>query len=352
MSSITDVAERAGVSLATVSRVINNRGGVSEKRVRMVNQAIEELCYQPRPAFRRRGRKIEDKGAGDVTGARNIAVVILDGLYDHTPGLLVSHLRGIERGAAAHGLNVVVSRPDKDQLPNSVKDVNAAGLILMGCQAPPQMLREIEDTPSIWFGSHHSPTGDTVISGNYQVGQLAAKYLLDRGHKRMAFLSAMSHYPAYPARAETFSFVATRGGAHVETLLDEQPTHVVGDSAEMGTIANVLDGLVEKLLSIKPRLTGVFVPNDMMTAMIYPALHRRGVIVGKDIDIISCNNEVSYLIGLYPRPATIDIGAEVMGRQSIEQLVMRMNQSQDEDSRDVQVAVEPCVIESEVAWSV
>lgn len=350
MSSITDVAERAGVSLATVSRVINNRGGVSEKRVRMVHEAIEELSYQPRPAYRRRGRKVEPKGGAEVKGGNSIAVVILDGLYDHTPGLLLSHLKGIERAAAGHGLNVVVARPGDNRLPAAVKDVNALGLILMGCQAPPQMLKEIEGTPSIWFGSHHSPTGDTVISGNYRVGQLAARYLLDRGHKRVAFLSAMAHYPAYPARAETFSFVATRGGAHVETFLDEKPTHVVGDSAEMGAIAGVIDKLVVKMLAVRPRLTGIFVPNDMMTAMIYPSLYKRGITVGKDIDIISCNNEMSYLIGLSPRPATIDIGAEVMGRQSVEQLVMRLNQLDDEDDRDVQVAVEPRVIESEAAW--
>lgn len=349
MSSITEVAKRAGVSLATVSRVINDRGGVSEKRVRLVQQAIEDLNYEPKPVYRRRGRKIDEPAGTSQGGTRSIAVLILDGLYDHTPGLLVNHLRGIERGANEHGLNVLVARPSNGSMPSGVRDVHAAGFVLMGCETTPQMLKEIERTPSVWFGSHHTPTGDTVLSGNYRVGQLAARYLLDRGHTRLAFLSAMSHYPAYPARAETFSFVASRGGAHVETFLDPRPKRVTGDAAEVGEIAEALDHLVGSMLAVKPALTGVFIPNDMMTAMVYSALQRRGVSVGRDLEILSCNNEVAYLAGLYPRPATIDIGAEVLGRRSIEQLVMRMNYPQD--NRDVQVAVEPRIIEAEFSWA-
>ena len=328
-----------------MSRVINDRGGVSKKRIRMVQQAIEDLKYEPRPAYRRRGRKVDDDMASDSQGARSIAVVILDGLYDHTPGLLVSHLRGIERGGQEHGFNVFIVRTAGNAISQVIKQINAEGIILMGCEAPVGILNKIDNIPSVWFGSHHGPTGDTVISGNYRVGQLAARYLLDRGHKHLAFISAMSHYPAYPARAETFSFVASRGGAHVETFLDDKPSRVIGDAEEVGEIARTIDLLVEKALAVSPKITGVFVPNDMMTAMIYPALYRRGVEVGKDIEVISCNNEVAYLAGLFPKPATIDIGAEVMGRRSIEQLVMRMNYPHDD--RDVQVAVEPQVIESE-----
>jgi DNA-binding LacI/PurR family transcriptional regulator len=69
---------------------------------------------------------------------------------------------------------------------------------------------------------------------------------------------------------------------------------------------------------------------------------------GRDIDVISCNNEMSYLVGLDPRPATIDIGAETIGRRSVEQLLRRIKHP--EELRQVQIAVTPMLVEGSAPW--
>ena len=106
--SIAEVAKRAGVSRATVSRVINKRNGVSAEIAQAVRDAVAALGYQPPPLDRRPGRRaplVSREGPG------LIAVVVVDDLYQHTPGVFAAHLSGIEREAAEHGLGVLVVAP-------------------------------------------------------------------------------------------------------------------------------------------------------------------------------------------------------------------------------------------------
>lgn len=351
--SVVKVAKMAGVSPATVSRVINGRSGVSHERVEHVRQVMDQLGYSPAPLAQRPGRR-PAPAPPPVRAERGkrspvIAVAILDGLYQFTPGILANHLRGIEYAATEHGMNVVIANATRpQQLPPVLAQGDVDGVILMGSSASPELLASLEKFPSIWFSSHHSPSGDTVLSGNFEIGRLAADYLTGQGHRELGFLSAMMHYPAYPARSETFQFVAQRAGARVTFFTDESPTSLTGDPAEMIAMRDAIDRLAAKLAAHTPRITGLFVPNDMMASILYASLGRHGITPGQDVDIISCNNELAYLVGLRPRPATIDIGAEMMGRRSVEQLSLRMHAAErDVEDREVHVTVMPRLVEGE-----
>lgn len=102
--------------------------------------------------------------------------------------------------------------------------------------------------------------------------------------------------------------------------------------------------LVEQLVKHETRVTGLFVPNDLMTAIVYAELRNHGMKPGEEIELISCNNEQSVLIGLNPRPATIDVGAESIGMRAVEQLIWRMKHPNE--TRQSQLAVTPLLVES------
>jgi len=340
--SIALVAKQAGVSQATVSRVINRRPGVSPDATAAVRNAIGLLGYEPAPPERRPGRRVVAPGK-ERMGA--VAVVLLDALYQHTPGVFTSHLRGIESEASEHGLGVLVVQADQaDSVPAVLTNGQIEGLILMGSRAAPSVLKVLNRFTSIWLSSHHGPTGDAVLSGNHQISEMAAKYLLGRGHKHLAFLAVMGSYPAYPVRAEAFRFFGGLSGATVETFLDDIPAAADMEFPGVDVLRRRMGELVDRLVATKPRPTGLFVPNDMMTALCYVALRARGVIPGRDIDLISCNNEQSYLIGLDPQPATIDIGAEMIGRRSVEQLLRKIRRP--DETRQVQIAIAPVLVPS------
>ncbi len=353
--SIVDVAKLAGVSQATVSRVINGRAGVSPERAAKVRQVMDQLGYQPPPLEQRPGRrpKLDVEKAPRAQAAQDlknglIGVVILDALFHYTPGVLSAHIRGIERGAADYGLGVVVMYADQQTVLSPLIAADRLdGLILMGSDTSAPVMAMLNRLPAIWSSSHHGPASDTVLTGNYQIGNLAADYLLARGHRRLGFLSAMAQYPAYPARAEAFESAAQRAGVEVRLWLDDQPLSLTGQDHELTQIRTAVDALVGQLAAEQPLVSGLFVPNDMMTAVVYAALSSRGIAPGKDVEIISCNNEETYLVGLRPRPATIDIGAELMGRKSVEQLLWRIHNPRL--ARQVHMAVEPMLVEGG-AW--
>ncbi len=339
--SIAEVARRAGVSTATVSRVINKRHSVSPAIAQVVREAADALGYEPPPLDRRPGRRVP---VHQKETSGNIAVVILDELYHHTPGVFAAHLSGIEREAAEHGWGVLVFQvASGSRLPSALSSKNVDGVILMGAEADPAVHRALERFTSIWLSSHHEQTGDSVLAGNHQIGRIAAEYLIKRGHRHLGFLSVMSSYPAYPARAEAFRFFAEAAGATVSAFMDEPESSETLRAQNLDHLQTRIAEQVNRLAASERRPTGLFVPNDMMTAMCYVALRSRGVVPGRDIDVVSCNNEISYLVGLDPRPATIDIGAEMIGRRSVEQLLRRIRHPAE--SRQVQIAVAPVLIE-------
>ncbi len=103
---------------------------------------------------------------------------------------------------------------------------------------------------------------------------------------------------------------------------------------------------MKRYTQLSPRPTGVFVADDMQVAMIQPEMQKQGVEVGPGkVELISCNNEKPYLIGLTPRPAVIDIRAGSIGKRGVEQLVWRLDRGGMPER--IITAIEPYVVTHE-----
>jgi DNA-binding LacI/PurR family transcriptional regulator len=103
----------------------------------------------------------------------------------------------------------------------------------------------------------------------------------------------------------------------------------------------LLGRLVDRLLSGTPRPTGLFLSSDILVAPIYLLLLERGIQPGKDIQIVSCNNERPLLNGLHPRPAVIDTQSAEIGRAATERLLWRMNHP---NSPIVDILIQPVLV--------
>lgn len=183
--SIAAVAKKAGVSQATVSRVINRRPGVSPDIAQAVKQAIRLLKYEPAPLERRPGRRVAPsrprcKGI--------IAVVVLDQLHLYTTGIIAAHLNGIEAEAAAHSMTIaLVSAAGRATLANALSGIAVEGLIVIGSTATPPVWRALKRYPHVWLGSYRDEDDCVaVLAGNHAIGRMAAQHLVRRGHARLA----------------------------------------------------------------------------------------------------------------------------------------------------------------------
>jgi len=337
--SIVEVARVAGVSPATVSRVINGGRGVSRERARRVHEAMRHVGYVPPPLAQRPGRRRHAR----PRRAHSVALLLLDALYDYTPALLPALLRGCQCGATDYGLNLLVAHAQRDdELPPMIRNGQVDGVIVVGASASARVTDALRHLPTVWFSSHHEPDADAVMIGNDEIGRLAANYLLDRGRRHLAVLGAMAQFPAYAARAEAFAAAAAKRGAGVATFMDAQPEPIDGGDSEMAVLRETIEPLADQLAHHRPMIDGVYVCNDLMTSIAYPLFARAGRRVGEDLDVISCNNETPLLIALRPRPATIDLGIETLARRSVDQLIWRIEHPGA--ARQVQMTIRPVLV--------
>ena len=337
--SIVEVAKAAGLSHSTVSRVINNRPGVSPEAAEAVYRAMEAIGYTP-PA-KRRGRRPQGS-PGVSTGNVAILMVGTDAMFTRAP-VTAAVFHAAEKALAGLGFNLLVGQVGpEERLPPDVARGRIDGLLLHG-YAPSAALRDrLRRHPSVWLLSQRSVQaswGDRVTPDNEMIGRIAGEHLLARGHRRLAFLHVSSTHLGYRARAESFFGVVEEAGSEATLIADGsfEPSAKHTEESQ----AEGIDALVRRLVEMSPMPTGVFVPRDRLTVYVYRSLRRWGIEPGRDIDVISCDNE-PIIEALDPRPATIDVRPELIGQRAVEQLVWRMRHV-TEPTRAT-VTVEPRIV--------
>ena len=343
-ATVKDVAKEADVSVGTVSRVLSGEPNVAAETAQRVISAAQRLNYS-------RLRKRKSVPPDERLMRKNVALLLLG--MDRSLATLPSVATGIhgtESALADAGANVMLADlPLVDRLPAALTRRQVHGVLAKGAlqsqlikKADPSLVKRLRELPTVWFlgRPQNANWGDVVESDDAEVGRLAAEYLLTRGHKRIAILDPKPDHVTLGKRCASFTWHATQGGAKVDNIFgkDSQwqlPLKSVDD-------AELVDDLVGRLLKLRRKPTAVFVPADCIAAMVYRACARRGLQVGRNLSLISCNNELPLLTGLYPEVTTIDICAQQIGRQAVEQLIWRL---EHQDAPKVTVSVEPRLVE-------
>lgn len=343
-ATVKDVAKAAEVSIGTVSRVLSGEPNVTAETARRVMDAVNQLGYS-----RLRKRKHDADGMQLVR--KNIAMLLLG--MDRSLATLPSvacGIHGSESALSKAGANVLLSDvPTVDSVPASIVQQNLHGVLAKAAlqgklikSADPALLERLRAIPTVWFlgRPQGADWGDVVESNDNEVGKLAAEYLLRRGHRRLAIVDPKPDHVTLGQRCASFSWHAAEGGAKVEKVLGDSkdwtlPLQPVDD-------VEMVDKLVGRLLKLRSKPTAIFCPADGIAAMVYRSFARRGLQIGREMSLISCNNELPLLSGLFPEVTTIDICAEQIGRQAVDQLIWRLGHA---ESPTVSVSVKPRLVE-------
>jgi len=343
-TTVKDVAKAADVSVGTVSRVLSGEPNVPPATTALVMSAVDELGYS-----RLRKRKVLP--AARQLERRNVAVLLIgmDRSLMTLPSV-ASGIHGAESAISSAGGNVLLSDiPHANEIPKAFASQKLHGLLAKGAlqgeliqSADPNLIQRLRQIPTVWFLGRPDAAdwGDAVGSNDAEVGRLAAEYLIARGHKRIAILNPKPGHVTLGGRCVSFTWHVNQAGGKVENILGKKsdwqlPLRTVNDTGSV-------DKLVSRLIKLCSRPTAVFCPADSITAMVYRAFSKRGLQIGRDVSLISCNNELPLLTGLYPEVTTIDICAEQIGRQAVEQLMWRLGHP---DAPSVTVSVQPQLIE-------
>jgi len=341
--SITEVARLAGVAHGTVSRLINGRGGVAEETARRIRKAMRELGWEPPPPDRRRGRK--PSPAGIRTGSIGLLLVGISRGFIERPGVDKT-VASIERLLRGHGLSMVLTyAADFGDLPPVITRRKVDGLLIVG-ETHDSLPKEYRSLPAVWVLSSHALPhrwADHVLPDNHEVGSLAADYLADHGHRRVAFVNDQPKHPGFQERGGSFAAAAEARGLEVSMLVAEAGPENEGEGPWGEGCASRQAALADRWRKIPRRPTGLFVPSDEQTFRLYPLLQYRGLRPGRDWSIISCDNQDYWLRYLAPRPPSIDLNFALIGQHAVDQLLRRI--SHPERAAGTRILVAPRLAE-------
>ncbi|MCQ6264762.1 LacI family transcriptional regulator [Fictibacillus sp. WQ 8-8] len=265
MATIKDVAKQAGVSVATVSRVMNSNGYVNENTKKKVDAAIQQLNYKPNAVARSLYKKT----------SKTIGLIVPDIVNPFFPELA----RAVEDTAHKLGYNVVFCNTDE----NAEKEEDyleillqkyVDGLIVASNTLTAEKVKQL-NIPVVSIDRKINADIPTVVVKNKSGAQKAASFLKGMGCKRIAHLSGPEHIDnAMERRAGYLEEVGS------ELWFDS--SYIEDGNYDMKTAIKA----TLQLLNRHPEIDGIFAGNDVMAIGAIKAAHQFGKKVPEELAII------------------------------------------------------------------
>lgn len=267
--SIYDVANRAGVSLGTVSRVLNGAPTVGVVTREKVERAIEDLGYRPSPIARSLAR-----------GATGTLAMLVPELNNPLFGDLAE---GAQDAADESDNVVLVYGTNGDPVRerryiDSMLDRNVDGLILVGSILPNAELKTLVGRlPVVQIGRQQDIPGARTVDVDHEQGaRTAVQHLLSLGHRRIGMIEGATDNRAVDDRGRGYHAALDAAGVpERERVVVRAPTNEAGGAAAM-----------EQLLDLDASFTAVYAVTDLMALGALSALERNGVSVPSEMSVI------------------------------------------------------------------
>ena len=309
--TIYQVAEKAGVSISTVSKVLSNKNGISASTRQQVWDAANELGFVPSLAAR--------SLTGGKTGIVGLLVPYSPEQLFNDPHLL-GNIHGIEQVLNEQNYNLLLATAQKEHDPaSSYERLFRAnyfdGVIMMETQESRQneLHRRLSQSSTPWVILGY-PAGITpcysVYADDFQGGQLAAEHLLSLGHKKIGIVSADPCPSAFDERLRGFDNVLKKNSLDITTM-----PLLLGDmTRESGY--EVAPKLMER------QVTSIFALNDRMALGILDWANEHNVNIPHDLSVLGFDDIPD---AKSCKLTTIQQPAVEMGREAVKLLFRLLN---------------------------
>lgn len=351
--TITDVAEKADVSIATVSRVINDVGTAREDTVKRVWKAIEDVGYKPTP---KQNRNTLDNATQSKFRHTHLAFLRIGEFDPDAQSPVTRHLEEAIRKAAESQGHFFTSHSVVDLSSAPARQIvgNAEGLIIRTSN-----ISDLDHDVVAWLDRipavrvlGESRTGrhwfDHLGPDNGQVGALAAEYLMGKGCDRLVFASTNVNIRSVGLdRCTSFVKSAEASGVQCQIYFQAHPSEItlVKKSLSHLTAQCYVFGkrhdLIRQLAKENSDRFGLFAPTDLELSTIMPQLEMVGVDFQNRCPVIGCDRELRCFTGLTPQPATMDLLIDNLAERAIRRLLFRM---ENPDEPLVRMMVSPQLV--------
>jgi LacI family transcriptional regulator len=310
--SIVHVAEKAGVSVATASRVMSNSTyPVSPETRQKVLKAATELGYAPN-SLARGLRSQRSKLLAAIVG-------------DNTDPYFAEIMRGVEEVANEHGYLTIVCNTDRDPRKEitylqTLRDYRADGIIFAGGGLnDPHHANQLEEIVKEMMGrgaavitlSPHTLHVPSIQIDNFQGARMMTSYLLDQGHRRIAFVAGPSNLTVANVRLQGYMAAMVERGLNIE-----QNLIIAGNFDQPGGERAALH---IAQMSSHSRPTAIFAANDETAFGIMLGLARLGWHVPQDISVCGFGDLPMARL-LSPPLTTVQVSLRDLGRMGAQKL--------------------------------
>ena len=306
MAGIQDVAKEAGVSVATVSRVINQAGNVLPDTARKVNQAIEKLHYKPSPTGR-------SKNSGKTK--RLLALI-----PEYINPFWGDILDGMDTAARSEGCTLITSTTHGEaalelKALNLLKKKEVDGVILLSSVLSEEELGAWDKQyPIVQCCEYEETTKLSHVSINYRdAAHQGVSYLVRMGHRRIAMITASRK--SYSIQQKEAGYRQALSDYNIEFA----PELLVNGSFQYES--GYEKGLALMQLDNPP--TAIMTISDTAAAGCLCAVYESGRRCPQDVAILGFDNMILSRM-LYPPLTTVGIQKKLMGRTAVKMLLDRI----------------------------
>jgi LacI family transcriptional regulator len=313
-TTLKDIADRAGVSVSTVSRVVNQSKPVDPATEKRVNEAIAKLGYRPNLLAR----------SFRVKTTHTIGLVV----PDNSNPFFAELARVIEDAGFEQGYSVILCNSDLSEAKQSAyvdvllaKQVDGILLTSTGLipgQDTDLLLTRIQQAgvPCVVLDRDLGDEPiDHVLVDNHEGGYFAGRYVLEHGHRKVACVVGPNDLTPSAGRIAGFRRALAEAGITLpsQAVVRGNGRHDGGARA------------VERLLAGGAEFTAIFAFNDEMAIGVIGSLQRAGLHVPNDISVIGFD-DIPYAAAVFPAVTTIAQPIADMGKLGLTMLLERIRQ--------------------------
>jgi len=308
VSTIKDVAKRAGVAISTVSAVINRSAPVSEDTIARVEAAVAAIGYTPHGAAQslRSGR------------SRLIGLVVPNIANPHFAAVA----REVENACLAAGYTSVVYSTGQDaeresQVLKMMRVQRVAGLIVIPTRSDAAHGAALVDqihVPTVLLDMYvEGLPYDVIKTDNVEAGRVATEHLLSLGHRRIGIIVGIPGLATSDDRHAGY-----RKAFEMRGLIPDPALALPGDFDQQ-----TAHDMGAKLLGLAHRPTAIVTISNMMTVGLLFAIRERGMKVPDDLSVVGID-DLDFAELLDPKPTAVTTPILRMARRSIHKLLAQL----------------------------
>lgn len=327
--TIAEVAARAGVSIPTVSRVLNNRPDVAPATRELVERTLRESGYVQ--------NRLSNALRRGSSGIVDIVIPSLDTLYS------VEIVRGVEEVVGRTGLRLALSTTDnaiqrEQQWLGKVLESSTDGAILVLSRGQSSNLDELHqrNIPFVVV-DHRGELGTdipSVSATNWSGGRAATEYLLSLGHRRIAVIGGSTTLRCSIDRIAGYRAALEEAGVQIDPAYIRPGEFLQQTGYEQTCV----------LLELPEPPTAIFAGSDLQAMGVYSALRARGIAIPDEISIVGFD-DVPLASIVTPALTTVRQPLVEMGRVATTML-LRLIAAEPLDSMRVELATKLIIRES------